>query len=350
MIRALFTPSISSGDIFRQIKADAIGKDSHRGVTLTYSWLANQVGHFSLGFIPVILLYSWIKHFNYFSSSAFMTGLLVSIFWLVFELYNFLGPLLAGKKTAAKLIYIPSAEKTIFEPAWGNIAFDTFTDLCFFWLGAFSASQVLSHNDSTILILSALFLIILLPARYWFLTKMYLQNTYYPFQFRLSQWTFGILPQDRQRVFDFMDKNNPTNHLLIFGAKNKGKTSLSVGIATELSVQHIPCLYTTATKLYSSFCDESDDKIRDTDLWTWRDCSVLIIDDINPGQPIDDLITPKKFKSLLDANPSNQSIIQSKKIIWVLGEVESDIKLVNQWSKMLEEIGIPKESVQSIQL
>lgn len=42
--------SISIKDIRNQLKADLIGKDSYRGVTLTYSWLANQFGHFSLGY------------------------------------------------------------------------------------------------------------------------------------------------------------------------------------------------------------------------------------------------------------------------------------------------------------
>ena len=47
--------------IINQLKLDLIGKDSHRGVTLTYSWLANQFGHFSLGFIPTYLLCLGLK-------------------------------------------------------------------------------------------------------------------------------------------------------------------------------------------------------------------------------------------------------------------------------------------------
>ncbi len=35
---------ISLKDVLHQLKKDFIGKDSYRGVTLTYSWLANQFG------------------------------------------------------------------------------------------------------------------------------------------------------------------------------------------------------------------------------------------------------------------------------------------------------------------
>ncbi len=41
--------------ILCQLKKDLVGKDAYRGVSLTYSLLANQFGHFSLGFIPAIM-------------------------------------------------------------------------------------------------------------------------------------------------------------------------------------------------------------------------------------------------------------------------------------------------------
>ncbi len=50
--------------IFSQQKADLIGKDSHRGITLTYAWLANQFGHISLGFISTLILFV-LRNFLY---------------------------------------------------------------------------------------------------------------------------------------------------------------------------------------------------------------------------------------------------------------------------------------------
>ena len=73
--------------ILQQLKADLIGKDSYRGVTLTYAWLANQFGHISLGFIPTFVVYYFLN------IEAFKAALYVAAFCFLFELYNFLGPL-----------------------------------------------------------------------------------------------------------------------------------------------------------------------------------------------------------------------------------------------------------------
>lgn len=347
----MWTPRITAKNIFNQIKADAIGKDSHRGVTLTYSWLANQIGHFSLGFIPTILLIPCVIKYADTEQYALYSALLVSTNWLLFELYNFLGPLLAGRNSKAKLVYLPAENKAAFEPAWGNIAFDTFTDLLFFWIGAFCAAYFMQNdNNFTLIVLISILVVVLLPARYWFLTKMYLQNANYPYQFRLSQWTLDIKKIDRDAVLRFMDMEHGAMHLLIFGAMNKGKTSLSVGVSTELSIQHNPCLYTTASKIYSDFSDGRDTKLVKDALWSWRNCTVLIIDDINPGPPIDDLITADKFRQLIDMNPENRDILKSKKVIWVLGEARQIEKSKEQWSSLLQEIGVPEEKIESVEL
>jgi len=42
--------------IFRQILNDLSGKDAYRGVTITQTWMANQFGHFSLGFFLTLIL------------------------------------------------------------------------------------------------------------------------------------------------------------------------------------------------------------------------------------------------------------------------------------------------------
>mgnify|MGYP003685171887 FL=1 len=84
--------TITIKKILQQLKADLIGKDSYRGITLTYAWLANQFGHISLGFIPSFLLYHFLD------IDAMKSAIYVSLAWLVFETYNFLGPLLSKKE------------------------------------------------------------------------------------------------------------------------------------------------------------------------------------------------------------------------------------------------------------
>lgn len=90
-IIATMKNTITFKRIIEQLKADAIGKDSHRGITLTYAWLANQFGPIALGFIPSFLL------FHFFKIDVLKAVIYVSLGWLMFEIYNFLRPLLSEK-------------------------------------------------------------------------------------------------------------------------------------------------------------------------------------------------------------------------------------------------------------
>lgn len=327
---------ITLKNILRQLKADLIGKDSYRGVTLTYSWLANQFGHFSLGFIPTILIGILLARCTNVNNPAFIAAIGVSLIWLLFELYNFLGPLLFKRKY-------------VFSPAWGNVAFDTFTDLCFFWVGAFLASLLKQPPMATSLIVVIISAILLYPSYYWYQTKMYLQYAQYPFQFRLSQWNAEI-ENNKSTVDAFLNKKDSGNHLLVFGTRKSGKTSLSVGIATEFSIKHTASMYTTAMKLYGLFSEPDNVK----DVWTWRTASLLIIDDINPGSPIADIVTPQKFYELLTASPSlsavNQEAIKDKNVIWVLGSSGPYTTGFASWESMLEKIGVNKNKISRITL
>lgn len=335
---------ITGKDIVRQLKADLIGKDSYRGVTLTYTWLANQFGHFSLGFIPTFVGYLILKrHFSEQQASLY-AALAVSLFWLAFETFNFLGPLLSRK----------SRSSYIFQPAWGNIAFDTVTDLIYFWCGALMASILCAYTTTALIILLVLTILVLYPAYYWYLTKMYLQVPTYPFQFRLSQWSTEHIPDgDIALVRRFLDNKDQGMHLFLFGPKRSGKTSLSVGIATELSIRHHSAVYTSAMKLYCMFFEHDDDSAANV-LWTWRKASILVIDDINPGDPIkEDLITPERFLSFVDTfstNDINRTVLRQTNVIWVLGDDDASRKLSERWQDMLTGIGVEKEKLLSLNL
>lgn len=183
---------ITGKNIYRQLIADLIGKDSYRGVTLTYSWLANQFGHFSLGFIPTFIGFLILKKYYPEDRAALKAAWIISAIWLTFEIFNFLGPLLFTKLGNMKKTYV-------FQPAWGNIAFDTITDLSFFWVGAFISSMLCGFTPTALMVVVVLTVLMIYPAYYWYLTKMYLQAPSYPFQFRLSQWNTEKDPGRRHR-------------------------------------------------------------------------------------------------------------------------------------------------------
>lgn len=154
----------------------------------------------------------------------------------------------------------------------------------------------------------------------------------------------------------FLNNNGSGKHLLIFGSKKSGKTSISVAIGTEKSIKHNTCIYTTAIKLYSMFCESEEKllKIEDS-LWTWRTASLLIIDDINPGEPItEELVSATQFLNFIDANniPNlvNRKIVKEKNVIWVLGNEDPENKLLDSWQNMLLQIGVKVENISAIHL
>ncbi|HWZ04965.1 MAG TPA: hypothetical protein VNX40_15215 [Mucilaginibacter sp.] len=344
---------ITAKQVLKQIKADLIGKDSYRGVTLTYTWLANQFGHISLGFIPTFILFLAFAKKEDTARASFCAALIISAAWLIFETYNFLGPLLFQKRTKSKLLFVPDSGYT-FQPDWKNIAFDTITDLSFFWFGAFSASLLCFYTQPKLCILLGIVLLLIYPSKYWYLTKMYLQIPEYPYQLRLAQWDLKIADVDKKTVVEFL--NSAENfHLFVFGAKRCGKTSLSVSIATELSIKHRSAIYTTAIKLYTMFFEDKEQLLQDSgNFWTWRDCEILVIDDINPGDPIkQDLVNPAIFKGYIDTfskNEVNRKAIKRLKVIWVMGSEDPDNQILSDWTNMLTSIGVEDKKILSINL
>lgn len=241
----------------------------------------------------------------------------------------------------------------MFKPEWGNVAFDTLTDIGFFWFGAFFASSLCNYSSTSVTILLILAGLLVYPIYYWYPTKMYLQIPQYPFQFRLSQWEAEQIGEDaKYNINRFLKNKHDGMHLLIFGPKSSGKTRISVGIATELSIKHKPCYYITAMKLFSMFFDQEE---QTSGLWNWRSSSVLVIDDIYAGHPVKhDFISPEHFLKLVDTysaqNEKNRNAIKNTNTIWVLGNSEPGRNLNGKWHEMLEKIGVDKKKILTVHL
>ncbi|WP_276089943.1 hypothetical protein [Pedobacter sp. JY14-1] len=338
--------------ITTQLKADLIGKDSYRGVTLSYAWLANQFGHFSLGFIPAIVVYHLLQSYTSVNFPELWASFGVWGLWVAFETYNFLGPLLLKIGTRRKAL---NKGDYTFRPAWANIAFDTLTDLIYFGIGALAASLVCKFHPEMLMGTLALLILAAYPAYYWYSTKIYLQNADYPFQLRLSQWNERISDQNKKAVLDFLDhRGTEGKHMLLFGSKGSGKTMLSVGIATETSIRNNCCSYVTAVKLLSMFFDQNTAPQTFSRLWSWRQCNLLVIDDINPGKPVKgDIITTTLFYELLnnvDCGPDNLQHIREKNIIWVMGSDDPTSLLEQKWQDLLLQIGINPSNIVTVNL
>lgn len=330
-------------EIGKQIYWDLIGKDSHRGISLTYAWMCNQWGHIGLGFIPAIFMgvygdMHWLGLEN-----IVIAGLLISVIATVFEAYNFLAPLLSKR------------DKMTFQPDWKHIGFDTFTDLTFFYIGGLSAILVLSSMYGIgispwygyALIATGIYAAVV--SGYWYTDKMFLQSAGYPFQFRLSQWMFLIADQDKKAILQVV-KRKEQKHILIFGRECTGKTSLAVAIATEFSIKRTAACYTTACKMCEMLLESEKDAVGShKGLWTWRSADCLVIDDINTGEPVPDIITPEFMRPLVfnkQYAQENTAALKHQTVIWVIGSTDKR----PQWELFVREIGITEENMLCIEL
>lgn len=345
---------ISGAQIRAQLKADLIGKDSFRGVTLTYAWLANQFGHFALGFIPAMLLSVLLNYFMPANQAEKTAPVVVGLLWLFFELYNFLGPLLSKYKSRSARVFVPGARYQ-FQPPWWNIAFDTATDVVFFNLGAYSAGYFMTGLPGMLIVALVCLVLLLYPSRYWYSTKLIIQEAGYPFQFRLSQWDNSISATDRQTVLDFLtDAGSTSTHLLIFGATNSGKTSLAVGLATELSFRQQTCTYGTANQWFEwMYPQQSPPATGALPAWNWRSADLLIVDDLNSGRPdLSPVITPGEFqmalKNVLGDDQVNRKILCETSIIWVIGGTAASQE--KSWRSFLKDLGVSNAAVHSVEL
>lgn len=327
-----------------QLKQDLIGKDAFRGITLSYAWMANQFGHFALGFIPVIIVHAIISNWMHGTFWACLPAILVWFGWFRFEVFNFRTSLL---KLKDQLVF--------YRPQKGHFVRDLLTDLGYFALGSSAALVVILPNPVTVLIWFLIVALLLNESRYWYLSKIYLQRALYPFQFRLSQWTKPLDDDIKMKIEQFMDPELPNQHLLVFGEDDDDKLLLCVGIGSELSYQLIKCRYLTTMKAFECFYRQEPGDNKESHLynWNWHEARFLIIDDINPAhKDMAEVITTPEFLQKIEHKDSveNKKQLCEKKVIWMLGNETTGNKEQLDWEGLMGSIGVHPENIITINL
>ncbi len=343
---------ISKKTIKEQRHEDLIGKDAYRGTSLTYAFLANQFGHFSLGFIPTVLIYLFLQKFNYDIKGEHWVFISVGVLWTLFEILNsylniFKHPDHAFVKF--KLKRFP------FKPSWGNLFYDFITDVGFFWFGAFFAGAfyVMDLFHSLMYVLP--FVLMVIPYFYWYITRMFLQMPGYPVQYRLSQWQIAVEDDVKLGVYNFMNAEFSGTHLMVFGEDTHMNTMLGIGIATEKSFKHHKCTYTTVIKLCNLFALKTPNLsfFKPAPSWNWDNANYIIIDDVAVSNPTTTPISPNEFKkNLLNENfaERNMNVLKEKKIIWIFGKDDATASIQKGWIQLLLEIGVAQKNIIVINL
>lgn len=337
--------TLPSRRIRAQLKYDLIGKDAYRGVTLSYAYLANQVGHFALAFAPAAGIYLLLQmYWPHLAYPGLWSGGGMALLWILFEVYNIVVQLREGKGDNGDYV---------FKPDNRNLIEDTAIDMGYFTFGGLAFAAGSTREMAWLWILPVLLLVYLLHrSRSWYITKICQQTAGYPYQLRLSQWNHPILPAAHQQVEQYYKGVKTGKHVLVYGARNTGKTSLAVALANEQSIYRSKCLYTTGTKLLAAFSQTDADALAQDPyaLCTWRTADCLVIDDIHPGDPIQqDTLTPALFDQQLAALPENTAALRQGNIIWVLGNAHVHHKY-QDWRQWLLGLGVQPANIIEVAL
>jgi hypothetical protein len=328
-----------------QIRQDLIGKDAFRGVTQSYSWLANQFGHFGLGFIPVTIVYALVFSSNISKLWIYIPAGGVWLAWFVFEVFNFRSSVL--KKMGNSYFYLRKK---------GHFIGDTITDLGFFAFGILAALLTFFQNLVIGLMLIVVVVFLIRQSVYWYLSKIYLQRAVYPFQFRLSQWNEKLSSEHKLAIKQFMEAPYSGTHLLVFGENDNEKIHICVGIGAEISYDLKKCRYLTAMKAFECFYREEakDSPTSHTFSWNWEEAELLIIDDINPSHAdIPEVITASEFLQKIDDNKlstRNRERLRERKVIWMMGNENEKKTEQESWKNMLLAIGVDSKNIILIDL
>jgi hypothetical protein len=303
----------SIGQLVAQAKADLWAKEVQTGYTVTYAWMANQLGHFALGFIPVYFLIwlalastlvDWIKS-QFGEDSLLWAQFIIPVLWLAWFVYKELGDIKDAIKDAKAA--------NVFPMDISDVRRDAATAVYFFAAGIAVASADLAagwHEENhhwywlPVGIFLLQFLIGLVPAYYWLSRKKCFQQADLPYIFRLANFPPKIEEPVAQQavpaILGFASLNGPWRHLIICGPLESGKTTLASAIGTEHTFRKGKVRYLAALD-FLQFADLESDPASSPGrpLWPWKESNILILDDLDPGLKDGDVVRKEEIVSHL---------------------------------------------------
>jgi len=331
---------VTAKDVLQQAWADWTDKEVQAGYTYTYIWMANQLGHFTLGFLPTILV-SWLI--------LWVSGQKVEGIYCRYLLWF---PSILAAAWAAKEVWdvaraTKSASNHAFPVDRADLWMDAGTAVFFFWCGIITATVGLRYFALGL----ACFLVIVVlavtvPAWYWLPRKLCFQRAHLPYLARLADFTsqFGsapprLGPQDILRYLAAAKDQSQAAplHLLFFGAVGTGRTSLAVGVGTEHSFEIRTVRYLTWTKfLELAAYDPTPNRQDGADVWPWIDVDILILDDmVDQSDPAPAVLLAEKQREIASLPAAARAALGNKRVVWVFGPVSNDTPSPAQWIDLL---------------
>jgi hypothetical protein len=289
-------------DVWRQVRYDLFEtKDVQDNPTYSYAWVADQGGHFSLGFLPSYL-FSWIATILWGSDFERNIWIAVGVFciWIVKELND----LRLAWRNARR-------SKSDFKFNFYELLLNIGTAWLFFAMGSAVAALSFWNPTYAVLSLAPVALITVRVSYWWLRRKITFQQANLPYLYRLATFPNNLpkaspVGMGRDEAVAFItslidpesktDSKAPwTGHLILSGVADAGKSTLAVAIGTEFVFKLGLARYLSMVKLlqFSSpqkaptsavapremRVDEEFDDGRV--LWRWDRVQLLIVDDVD---------------------------------------------------------------------
>jgi hypothetical protein len=326
------TPAVTTKQVACQAVSDWFGKEVQNGYTVTYVWMTNQLGHFTLGFLFTFLVV-WAAelvhaHVSHAESLWLAPGDSGAIAPGDFRGWMLLIPALevlvwVVKEARDCIIAVRDAKGNPFRFDLGDVLKDALTAVWFISVGiAVAYLSFVSWLAAWIVFVAGL-AIALVPAKYWLSRKMCFQQADAPFLFRLADFNSVFAPSPAVSVQDieaYADGDAALRHLLIFGETSSGRTSLAAAIVTEHTFLVRSGRYMTWAKFIEN-AQGPEPAVQDgAPVWPWRKSDIVVLDDVVKvidGKPI---TAPAEIADNLRLlSPEARRALAERRTVWVLG-------------------------------
>lgn len=320
-----------------KLDPDVFGSDVFIDYTATYVWLANQFGHFGIGFGLTSLLTWPVLAFSGpgWGWLAYLFGAIVIVLYAGKEWLD----LAIARRQAQG--FFPFDEKEL----WA----DMFADAWFVTSGVLTA--LAAHADPVAgMVAAAIAIAAYLLLASWFLpAKRSLDRTALSYVFRLANFpkTEGVRAHNAARIRAFITGETvegfrPPPAVLIQGLRGTGKSTLGVGIASEFALRRKPqtrkhgrSLYFTAFGLFERDAPQAEPRMDGApyvmprrkprflgtgDPWSVDECELLVIDDVDGDNPVTaDAGAERVLAYMQEQRPDILDLVRTKQTVWISG-------------------------------